>query len=88
MAKPPLHRMMRYATAGIELAIIFALWVLLGWWLDNRWGTSPALILTGAVVGFALGMYRMVRDAQRAFRESAREQNDAETPGRDDKESS
>jgi len=70
MPKPPLHRMMRYATAGIELVIIFALWMLLGWWLDGRWGTSPALMLTGAVVGFGLGMYRLIRDAQRAFRES------------------
>jgi len=86
MAKPPLSRMMRYASAGIELVIIFALWLLLGWWLDGRWGTSPALMLTGAVVGFALGMYRLIRDAQRAFRDTTRNDDDAQTPGRGDAE--
>ena len=70
MAKPPLHRMMRYASVGFEWVIIFALWFALGWWLDGKWGTKPALMLTGAVVGFALGMYRLVRDAQRAFRDA------------------
>ena len=82
MPRPPLNRMMRYATAGLELMIIFALWMLLGWWLDGRWGTSPALLLIGAVVGFGLGMYRLVRDAQRAFREG--KQEDAQTRKDDD----
>ena len=77
MDKPPVQRMMRYASIGIEFAIIIAGWMLLGWWLDGRWGTSPAMILTGAGVGFALGMYRLVRDAQRAFRDAARK-DDAE----------
>ena len=85
--KPPTHRMMRYMSMGIELMVIFGLWMLLGWWLDGRWGTSPALMLVGAVVGFGLGMYRLVRDAHRAFRDAMPPtKDDAGTRGRGDAE--
>ena len=76
MAQSQMQRMMRYASAGIELVVIFGLWLLLGWWLDKRWNTSPAMILIGAVLGFGLGMYRMIRDAQRASRDARNDRQD------------
>ena len=82
MAKLPPPRMMRYVSAGFELMIIFALWLLFGWWLDGKFNTSPALLLAGAVVGFGLGMYRMIRDAQRAFRDARPREKDDDVAGR------
>ncbi len=44
---------------GVELAGILTVLVLLGWWLDQRWATSPWLILTGAVVGIVGCIYKV-----------------------------
>ena len=68
--------MMRYAGAGAELVLIFALWLLLGYWADKHFGTAPWLMLAGAVVGFGLGLYRMVRDAMAAQRRARQDKQD------------
>jgi len=55
---------MRFATLGVEFIAIFGAAVAAGFWADRRWATEPALTLTGAVIGFAGGMFRMVRVAR------------------------
>ena len=39
----------------------FALFALLGWWLDKRLGTSPWLLLVLVFVGAAAGFYSVYR---------------------------
>ena len=58
---------MKYTTAGIEFTVVFAAFVLLGFWLDRRFGTRVVFTLIGAAVGFAAALYRLVRLA-RGFR--------------------
>jgi F0F1-type ATP synthase assembly protein I len=41
-------------------AISMAIFPLGGYWLDDRWGTTPWLTVLGAVVGFSLGMKQLV----------------------------
>jgi F0F1-type ATP synthase assembly protein I len=36
----------------------------LGYWADSRWGTTPALVIVGGVLGFALLMYEVMRLSQ------------------------
>lgn len=52
------------ATLGLEFATVEVLCTLGGWWLDKRWGSLPWLTLAGAVLGFAWGMYLVVKGAQ------------------------
>lgn len=44
-------------TIGLEMALPPAG----GWWLDERWGTEPWLLIAGAVLGFAAGMLHLLQ---------------------------
>ncbi|MCQ2410587.1 MAG: AtpZ/AtpI family protein [Elusimicrobiaceae bacterium] len=57
-------------TLGLEFALAEILGGALGWWLDNKWGTSPWCFLAGVAGGFALGMYMIIRGAQELERQS------------------
>ena len=59
---PP--EVMRFATLGVEFIAVFGLLLAAGIWADRRWSTEPAFMLTGAVIGFAGGIYRMVHFAR------------------------
>ncbi|GAC1470799.1 MAG: hypothetical protein NVSMB9_16270 [Isosphaeraceae bacterium] len=50
----------RVTTVGLE----FVVPPLLGVFLDGRMGTSPFAMLLGAVCGFALGMFHILRIAR------------------------
>ena len=50
-----------YAGLGIQLGLTFALFALLGWWLDQRLGTSPWLLIVLVFVGAAAGFYSVYR---------------------------
>jgi F0F1-type ATP synthase assembly protein I len=50
--KDPSHRKyIRYLGLGAELAIALSAPILLGYWLDLRWDTSPAMLLAGILLG-------------------------------------
>lgn len=34
---------------------------LLGWWADRSWGTEPWLLIAGALLGFASGMWSVLK---------------------------
>ena len=59
-----------YAIAGIgiEFAIALGMFLLIGWWLDGKWHSFPWLTITGAAVGFAVGLYLLIKAAGNAFR--------------------
>lgn len=40
-----------YLSLGLEIAVGITAPILLGYWLDTRFNTSPWLLLTGCVVG-------------------------------------
>ena len=64
-----------FAGAGIQFAVALVLFVLLGAWLDKRFGTSPLFILLGVLVGGGGGfysLYRKVTAAQKADDERRR----------------
>lgn len=50
-------------TVGLEIALSIVLPLLLGSWLDKRWGTGPWL----AITGFGLGLATAVRTIVRAM---------------------
>ena len=56
-------------TLGLEFAVAVALGAAAGWWADGHFGLTPWLTVTGALAGFALGMYMVVKEARRAEQE-------------------
>ncbi len=60
-----------YALAGVGFEFIAAILVCggIGWWLDGRFGTKPWLLIAGAGLGFAVGLWLMVQAANRSFKD-------------------
>lgn len=56
-------------TLGLEFAAAVALGTAAGGWADARWHTAPWGMVGGVLLGFALGMYIVIRQAQRLSRE-------------------
>ncbi len=49
-----------YLTMGIQLAAAVVAFFFLGRWLDQRWNTSPWLMITGITLGAAGGMTKFI----------------------------
>ena len=50
-----------YVGLGFEIMIPIVIGLLLGYWLDRRWGTGPWLLLTGMLLGIGAGFYNFFR---------------------------
>jgi ATP synthase protein I len=50
-----------FAGLGLQLGMSIALFAFLGWWLDERLGTSPWLLLLLVFLGAAAGFYSIYR---------------------------
>ena len=51
----------RYSTVGMEFTLTFLSLLGGGVWLDKRIGTMPVYTLLGGGLGFAAGLYRLLR---------------------------
>ena len=52
----------RYSAAGMQLMVAGGLGLWLGWWLDEKTGLSPLLLITGTFFGFGVGIYGLYRE--------------------------
>jgi F0F1-type ATP synthase assembly protein I len=53
---------------GIEFLSAILLLGALGYWLDGKFNLSPWLMVTGGVLGFAVGLYRLLQVSNRVNR--------------------
>ena len=51
----------RYSGLGLSFALTVLAFAFAGHWLDERWDSSPWLLIAGVFLGFALGLYSMVK---------------------------
>jgi F0F1-type ATP synthase assembly protein I len=51
----------RYAGLGLQFGATITIFALGGWWLDERLGSSPWLLLVGVFAGFGGGLFSLVR---------------------------
>ena len=58
----------RLAGVGVEFVVAIGFCAALGWWLDRKFGTSPWLLIAGCALGFATGLWQMVRAANRMMK--------------------
>ena len=59
----------RLAGIGFEFIVAVGLFGGIGWWLDRTFNTGPWLMIAGFGLGFATGLFLMVRAANRMFRD-------------------
>lgn len=57
------------ASLGTEFALTEILGGAVGYWLDKKLGTLPWCLLGGVLLGFGLGMWRVVSAAKTANKE-------------------
>jgi F0F1-type ATP synthase assembly protein I len=69
----------RYAHLGFQLALSTGLFLLGGWWLDGKIGTTPLLTIVGALVGAAAGFYSMIHQLTRKSRDTRGRPGGSET---------
>ena len=62
-------RAWRVAGLGTEMAGGIAGFVLLGWWIDRQFGTSPTWLIVGAVLGGVGGLVHLIKRALELQRE-------------------
>jgi F0F1-type ATP synthase assembly protein I len=63
---------MQSASRITTVALGFSMPALIGFGLDRWWGTTPVATITGAILGFPLGMYQTLRLADQAPGKSGR----------------
>lgn len=66
--EPPLASWYRMTSVGLEFMVAIALFGAIGWALDRWLGTDPWLLLVGCGVGFAVGLWVMIRMGMKSFR--------------------
>jgi F0F1-type ATP synthase assembly protein I len=61
-------KMYQLSGVGFEFIIVIAACTMIGWWIDKKTGWTPSLTLAGVAIGFGLGLYRLIRFAQRTMK--------------------
>ena len=51
----------QYMGLGLGWALSTLLFLLVGWWLDGKTGTTPLFMILGAFVGAGAGFYSLYR---------------------------
>jgi F0F1-type ATP synthase assembly protein I len=68
--KPDDQNWGRFASSGLELAAGIGLGAAVGAWIDKkRQANNPWGLLIGSCVGFAAGMYLLIKSAMRSNRD-------------------
>lgn len=57
---------MRYTAIGTEFSVCIGMMLWAGMWLDKKLGTSPVMMLLGFIIGFAAGLYWLIKQARQA----------------------
>jgi F0F1-type ATP synthase assembly protein I len=58
----------RMTGLGLEFIVAVAVVGGVGWWADKRLGTLPWLTLVGVAIGFAVGLWTVVKAAMKSFK--------------------
>ncbi len=70
-----LHQLGPLMNIGIELVAIMGIMGLIGWYIDDSFGTSPVWLVVFLVVGAIGGMYRFIRTALKAGRQTTNKED-------------
>ena len=75
-AKKMWRTSLRHGAVGLEMGIAVAIGSVGGWYLDDRFGTGPWLLMVGMGLGIAAGFKGLYRAAKEGLREANRDESD------------
>jgi len=70
------HALAQASALGLTFVAAIVLGLALGWWLDKRWGTSPACLLAGLFLGVAAGFKNLFTFSSRLDRLEGKKQDE------------
>lgn len=68
----------RFSGHGLTLALATGLFLIAGWWIDGKLGTTPLLTILGALTGAAAGFYSLLQSLVFFPARQRREREEAE----------
>jgi F0F1-type ATP synthase assembly protein I len=74
----------RLAHMGLECAGAAVVMGLAGWWIDSKLGSAPIGVITGGLLGFAGGMYLLIKEGMEANRRAVDAMKRSAKKDRDD----
>jgi ATP synthase protein I len=63
------------AGVGLQFSITVILCAFVGNWIDKRYGSAPWGVVIGGAIGFAAGLYALIKAAKREDRKGSRPPN-------------
>ena len=60
------------AGLGVQFVVTILIFLFIGQWLDRKLGTTPWMLLTGVLLGAALGFWMMLRVAKEAEKKDSK----------------
>ena len=66
--QPPIAAAMQWVTRITTVSLEMSLPAAGGYWLDDRWGTAPWLVVVGATLGFVVGFRHLLQMVDQANR--------------------
>jgi len=76
----PLGDLARYSGLGLQFGATVVVFTFLGYWADERLGSSPGCLLAGVALGFGLGLYSMTKKLPRTSRSESSRAKDRPPP--------
>jgi ATP synthase protein I len=73
--KSGIFKYMQYSTIGLELGLSVTVGVLVGYWMDQKFGTDPWLTLIFLMCGIFAGFSFLYRMAKKYMKDSRNEEN-------------
>lgn len=67
---------MRWVSEITTVAFMMAVPAGVGYWLDEKWGSSPWCVIVGAVIGFATGFRQLLSMVERQSGRDTRSDHD------------
>lgn len=75
---------LRFGGIGLEFAAAVAVFILIGYWVDRNYGSSPKGVLIGAILGIIGGGYNFIRQSLMASRQAVKESTRSSSKDQDD----
>lgn len=73
----PISVAAQWASIATTISLEMALPATFGYWLDNRWGTKPWLVIIGAILGLITGLAHLLKLVKtQAEKEKKRKQDE------------
>ncbi len=69
--KSEFRQYLRLSTVGIEIGVALAIGILIGWYLDRLFGTSPWLTIAFTIFGIVAGFSNIIRLARKNWEDNS-----------------